>query len=570
MQPAVMMAQGGQINYILGYLLKKINNTWMASADTEVNEHIISSAANANNSSTVYDRKFMGGTSTYWPAAYANHKPCAFFKNKLYYSANNVRSVGELYLGRFDGSGVLTYDAGVFAKYPWKSGKGTEFLSPSGATTNYMKSSDAAFLVHNGNLIIVAATWGNPSYSWDDAEWGWYLADASVGSEQKDRVYRAFVVDNDDKKIMSKGYQFLPDAGFRNDNHMCDAIGFGDDVYFATYIDIGRIQGGSGNITLAESTPGLKSAKSFAIYPNGGYTTAGASRHGSSLLCLSSSGVIKKIAPSGIAGVTTLTDLSWMNSDIRNSASTALYGTWARNNNATAQPIRAPLLMNFNHRLHAFIPTAASGFRHFYCSGQPSGTTNWHESTSLMPGDFKYWDGNMFGFVDDVRNKMVVAHCSMSEIGLYGYQGGQKGAGGISVYSYDTNNNWNALYRGVAGWQARGLVPYNNIGPDVLVPSGSNPTVYRCSDYAIIEYTLFDHYNRSCDASIEYSIDDGLSWFAARRFKSYAGVLLGSGLYDLPASHNGTTYDFYWDYVNDVGFNADSRCMIRITPKLSR
>lgn len=565
MLPAATIGQGGQIYYIIGARAIPANLQWMVVGDNNTPIYTVQGAAHANTSSTDFNKRFFGGTNSYWPASYANHRACIFYKNKLYYSANKIEGNGELYLARFDGSGILSYsDLGQ----SWKSGKGSEFLSPSGNSALLMRSSDSAFVEHNGNLIIVSATWGNPANEWDDTEWGWFVGSAG-GSEQKDRVYRTFVINENDERIMSDAYSFSPDADFRDDNHMCDAISFQDDIYFGTWVDIGKIQGGSGNITLAESTPTLKSAKSFAIYPNGGYSN-GTPINGAGLFCLSSSGVLKKVSPSGTDGVKRVVDLSDINDDLRNGIFTARYGSWTRNKHSTQEPPRAPLLLNFNNNLHAFLPTAASGFRHFVCSGNPSGISSWSENTTSMPTNFQYWDGNMFGYIDENRNKMVVAHYTMSEIGMFGHQGAQKSAGGINISEYNTDGVWTDIYVGGVGFVPRSLIPYNNVGPDVVVPSGSNPKVYKCSDYAVIEYTLYDHYGRDCNAKIEYSVNEGVTWSQARRFKSYSGTLLGSGTTNLPTSHFGTTYDFYWDYVNDVGFNSIKTCIIRITPRLAR
>ena len=70
---------------------------------------------------------------------------------------------------------------------------------------------------------------------------------------------------------------------------------------------------------------------------------------------------------------------------------------------------------------------------------------------------------------------------------------------------------------------------------------------------------------------MEYSIDQGSSWSTARRFKSYTtGQLMGSGVANLPSNKNGISYEFWWDYVNDIGFNNEQEVLLRITPKISR
>ncbi len=89
----------------------------------------------------------------------------------------------------------------------------------------------------------------------------------------------------------------------------------------------------------------------------------------------------------------------------------------------------------------------------------------------------------------------------------------------------------------------------------------------QCSDYAILSYDLFDQLARPVNVNVEYTIDEGLTWQTARRFKSYVdGQPLGSGTANLPTSPDGASYTFFWDFVNDVGFNTEKDAQLRVRP----
>lgn len=564
MLPAVLMGFGNQIYYTKGSRIIPCNLTLVSTATQSYN----GGAMYASNPDNTLEGHFFGGLNTWWPESYANHKVAAFYKNKLYFTANSLAgAVGTFYICTFDGSGIFTQPGSAYSTNKWRGGRGVQFLTPSGTTS--IDTDDAGLLVYNGNLFIVANNFSSAAA--DFTAWrslGWHTH-APVAGSRGDRTFRVFSIDKNDKKIAGPAYSFAPDADNKNDNHICDIIGFHGDLYFGTWSDIYRVHGCSGSIEQVASTPTQKAAKCFAVFPNAGYSN-GVSVHGDGLFCLSGSGVLTHIAPSGSRKVRTVVDLGWINEDVRDGAESVRYGSLTRIEDATSEPGRSSLLLNFNNELHAFVATETSGYRHFYCGGNPSGTTNWHETTDDMPKSFRYWDGNMFGFVDDYHNKMVVAHISQSEIGLFGYAGGQKGAGGISIYEYDVNRDWHEIYNGSVGLSPRGLVPYNNIGPDILIPSGSNPVFYKCSDYAIVQYTLYDYFRRNCNIDIEYSIDNCLTWHTARRFRDYSGNLAGSGISNLSTSPEGINYDFYWDYINDVSFNTEKDCYVRITPKLVR
>ena len=80
---------------------------------------------------------------------------------------------------------------------------------------------------------------------------------------------------------------------------------------------------------------------------------------------------------------------------------------------------------------------------------------------------------------------------------------------------------------------------------------------------------LFDQLARPVNVNIEFTIDEGLTWQTARRFKSYVdGQPLGSGVTNLSTSPDGESYTFFWDFVNDVGFSTERDAQLRIRPSV--
>jgi hypothetical protein len=573
MQPAVMVGFGAQLHIIRGPKVEVYNQTWTADHNSNWQTRGAYDASTLDND---FAGEFFGGQNSNWPLGYVNHCPAAFYKGKLYYPAYECsNTTGSLYVGRFDGSGIVVYGGDFDPTEKWHSGRGTELLSPSGGSSDVdIRACELATLVHNGNLFMV----GNITLAAAPTLWtgmGWDVNNNGTNSFLYKRYYRSLIITDDGRKIVGPAHTFNPDAFTYADLHVTDAIGYKDDIYFANWVDLCRINSGSGSIDILESTIeaiGIaRTAKSFEIFPNRGYNAQGVSQEGDGLYFLVSSGVLKKITPTvQSSGVETVFGFNWINSDVRNGTLSIASGQWARVADNISEPQRSPLLLKYNNELHAFVTTAASGYRHFYCRGNPSGVSNWTEGTSSMPENFTRFDGNMYGFVDETRDRMVVAHVSMGEAGIVGHCGGLRGAGGLTIYEYGPARVWKQIVNGVAGSAPRGLIPYNNVGPALHVPSGSNPTVYKCKDYALVNYTIYDHYARVCDVDIEYSIDNGNTWNTARRFKDYNGALLGSGTINLPTLHDGITYPFYWDYVNDVGFNTARECLLRVTPRLRR
>lgn len=575
MRPAVSLTFGGRIFHINGAKLIALNNT--LETDTGASAP---AGGYKPHGTTTHDMWtwHWGGDNSYWPEAYANHKPGAWYHGWLYQHGHVCDYVGGwLYIHKFDGSGIYKQQGATFYNTAWTNGRGTKLLSPSGSGGNAeIRAHELAWVEHHGVLFAVGCV-PTLAVSLSSSSWikkcGWYIqngAPADSVANMRSRGYAAFYMHY--KPSTGKTYKgislikkFKPFSPYFQWLHACDAISFKDDIYYANWVDILRFPGGSGTPQLIESASGIyPTAKCFCQFPASGYI-AGVPQGDNTLFMLTGSGALKTIGTSDHK-VRTIYDLKYISSDVRP------YSNVARVQSETNEPGRSSLLLNFNNKLEAFIVSATSGYRHFQCNGNPASGSAWTDKTILLPDALKRFDGNVFGFVDNVRNKIYVAHMTMSEVGLCGHLGAQKSAGSITVYERGPVGLWTTVHESMPGEVSRGLIPYNNTGPQAIMPSGSSATVYSASDYAIIQYTLYDHYKRPVDVDIEYSNDDGMTWHAARRFKSYtpgAGYL-GSGVTNLPTTPRGLNYTFYWDYVNDLGFNVPGEGKVRITPRLTR
>ena len=73
------------------------------------------------------------------------------------------------------------------------------------------------------------------------------------------------------------------------------------------------------------------------------------------------------------------------------------------------------------------------------------------------------------------------------------------------------------------------------------------------------------------DVDIEYSINRGITWNTARRFKAYdTGLRLGDPIVGLTASFFGDQHTFYWDHVNDIGLNNVNEAKLRVRVREQR
>lgn len=575
MRPAVSLTFGGRIYNIQGCRLTALNNT------LEVNTSASAPAGGYNpHGVTTHDMWVWhwGGDNSYWPEAYANHKPAAWYHGWLYQHGIKCDYIdGFITFHRFDGSGIYKQQGSAFYNTAWANGRGTQILSPSGAgVQSEVRAHELAWVEHNGVLFAVGCV-PTVALNLATSTWvkkmGWHFktgAPAGSVNNMRNRAYGSFYFNYEQStKKLRKGaatiIKFKPFSPYAQWLHACDAISFKDDIYYANWVDIIRFPGGSGVPQLIESASGsYPIAKCFCPFPASGYINS-IPQGDNTLFMLTGSGALKTIGTSDHK-VRTVYDLKYIRNDVRP------YSNVERVQHATREPGRSALLLNFNNKLEAFIISATSGYRHFQCDGNPASVSGWSDKTQLLPDDFRRWDGNLFGFVDDVRNKMYIAHVSMSEVGLCGHLGGQKSAGGITVYERSQIDDWTLVHTSMPGEVSRGLIPYNHLGPQATMPSGSSATIYSASDYAIINYALYDHYSRPVDVIVQYSTNDGLTWHNARRFRSYdpSTGFMGHALTGLSTSPVGSAHTFYWDYVNDVGYGVSDECKIRIIPKLTR
>jgi len=531
-----------------------------------------------------------GGTNSIMPGSYSNHKPAAWFHDRLYWMQNLIEDTADAYILSWDGSGVhkhggFTGDNGYNAN--WRNGRGTDLLSPSGAHT--VCAQGCAHIVHNGILFILGAvplfttSAGNDGWrtkkGWDVAS----ITNAGDGTNRRNRrKYTSFGIDKrakhkKDHKFITTPTEFLPNALSQEDTNACDAISWGDDIIFASYCDILKFPGGSGIPELIEMTRNIPSAKSFEIFPSGGFDNSSPvftpGTDIPDLLVLTGSGVIKQInfVNSAISGTKTIFDLGNLLLDPATLGKNVRTGDSLERISSSAEPARSCYLKSFNGTLHAFIPSAVSGYHYLRCDGDPRLVANWQNKSLTLPDDIKRFDGDIYGSFDEFRNSLYLLHVSKSEYGLWGFIGGQKGAGGMYLTRLDTNYSFTEIYRGVSAEPSVGLIPYNNVGVSAISPSGNGPEVLASTDYALINYKLYSAYPRTCSVTIEYSTDDGTTWKNATQFKSYiTGQNVGDGKTGLSASYFGDSHSFYWNHSYDLGCNVNKRCKIRILPVMER
>jgi len=566
--PAVMQGFGGQLYLIKGGQIDIVCKSLTTEGDSET-----TSLGQANNSNTAaltnFHKRLFGGENSWFPGAYCNHKPVAFLgRDRMIQTLNLIDDTKRvLYVVGFDGSGLFNNKGAEFETEPWRAGRGCELLSPSGVPLHY--SYDHALLRHNDHVFMCGVhVRGVASSPWN-TDMGWDVGDNSeITSLEGQRTYRMLSIKRDtDKRIMGPAKNFTPDAVSKHDLHACDMIGFRDDLYFANYVDIVRWPGASGTPEIMSDSLATPRAKVFSTWPSGGLTSAGAPVGENRFLVLDSDTCLYRMkAPA--SGRNLIIDLSSVRANENGRGTSNL----ARASSTTTEPARPPSMFTFNNELNVFLITQTSGYMHFTCNGDPSGVTNWTDRTDQMPEDMRRVDGCTYSFVDSVRQKTYAMHVSYAPYGIFGHAGGgQSCGGGMWLFELSTDRTWKEIWSGNIGLPPRGLVPYRNFGPYAVVPSGNNPELFKCNDYAVLEYELFDHFGRTVDVDVDFSLDAGGTWNTARRFRSYdTGVLLGSGVEGLIAPNNGETYTFFWDVVNDVGFNVEAETLLRVRPRLSQ
>lgn len=573
--PVIIQGQGGQLYYFFGNkAFQPLNMTLQTNVNSSFNRTIgkVNADRAGSNSATPVARMFFGGFNTFFPGAYANHKALAIYNNKLYQSLD-VASVGgtATFITRFDGSGLFNFHP---AGQENLSGPGTEILTASGVSAFGNSTDFAAYdlthLVDNGALWMVGqissvgSIAGNHMFQSE----GWKLngvdaADINT-TGPSDRFFAVLSIHADSNGVEDRRFgpviNLADDVTKQYHNSACDLIAHKNDLYFATWVDLFRIHQSSGTFQHIRGDLAQPSAKSLFVYPSGGFSN-GAAIGEDRVFMLTGSGILHRIMTSGTVEATNLNSI---NSDNRTG------DNWfARINSSTAEPGRTPLTISLHDTLHTFLPTATSGYRHFTCTGDPSGLSNWTDRTESLPTPLKSHDSNVFGFSDG--NFAYVAQITMGELGIFGHVGSKRTAGATHIYRITRNNQWQTLWEGAFDLPGRSMIPYTNFGPNLFAPSGSNPTYLKCSDYTILDYKLYDGFSRPVDIEVQYSENNGVTWQDARRFKSYSTALfLGSGTTNLATSPQGTSYDFYWDHVNDLGYNTNKQAKLRIRPKLRR
>jgi hypothetical protein len=582
MLPTVSLGFGGRLHIFDGAKVTNANLTFVS--DSSFNDPIGPWRSNLGAGNN-WVQLLFGGESSIFPGGFGNHKPCVFYFGDLYSTINFISEDPDVYIVKFDGSGIHKHGGDSGYASAWRNGRGTELQSPSGGQSIAFQS--CSHLIHNSNLFILGAS---PRLTFPIASWAnmdWQGPTQVNGADQTDRRrrrrYGGFAISKKEKqgkdfKLVMQATEFSPAALTQEDTQACDAISYSNDIFFTSHCDLVRYPGGSGIPHLVEETINIPSAKCLEIYPSGGFNANGDPvldrlTQKPDLLMLTSSGVLKSVIfPSGIgsvpSGTTTLFDLGSLVTDINGAKQIRIGNQLQRVSSVTLEPTRSCYLKSFNNKLNAFISSPASGYYHFQCDGDPRVTDNWSNLSQQMPDDFRRFDGDMYAYHDTFRNALFVMHVSKSEVGIWGTAGAQNGAGGVLIAELNTDNNWRQIYTGMSAEPSIGLIPYNNLGVYAQAPSGNNPQIIPSTDYALLEYKLYSPFPRTVNVDIEYTIDKGVTWQSARRFKTYdTKTLLGDSKENLSASFFGDLHTFYWDYIKDIGFNNVQEAKLRIRVK---
>lgn len=594
MIPVMMQMWGGGLIYIEGRTARHFAQTFRInptlgtadSANSPIRQGAFKNQSGGGALSDYY-RFYFGGANSIWPGAFYNQSSMAVFKGKIYQTLNSIQTIGsELSIVRFDGSGLFRNNGNTeYETRPRINGPGMELMSPSGVNSDAenlpmeTRTGDCGMTVHNGVLFIYGQIFDkddNVGDLWPQNGWDYNLT-ALDSTSRSARQYFWASIDASDKKQFGPATRFQTglsaDAPDPELLHMCDVQGYSNDVYFCNPCDVVCVAGGSGNMTLVDTDTLRPTTRALELWPSGGFTN-GQANGATRLLILEGSGFLKSVKfgsqyPSGVDFLADLGDLT-IPPGIGQSSNIRTTDPWReRLTNAVNQPMRACALKNFNNQLHAFICTEASGINHFLCDGNDaSGVINWTDESSNLPDDLTRFDGNISITEDPISNRMLVSFVTMGNLGVMGHASQKTAGGGTYLYSY-RGGVWEEMFVGAPGGTPRGIVPLANLGPYTTIPSGSNPQLMQCSDYAIMTYILTDATSRPVDVTIEFSTNKGVSWSPARRFKSYdTRTLLGSGVSNLATNAQGIEYNFYWDYVNDVGFSEIKEVSLRVTPIL--
>ena len=393
---------------------------------------------------------------------------------------------------------------------------------------------------------------------------------ASGGADAPDKTISNFstpswMVDDDDYFTAS---YYMFDSPYYNYG-MTDALEFQDWIYACNGCHLVRFGSGYPNFEILYDT----SQSPYTVSPKW------LEKHDGKLYMLEGSGVVSQIIPSGTGVVkNNLSDLSYV--DPGNIRYGGIHAREWGVERATKN-----LLVSYQDKLHAFVGMG-SGAYHFVSSGNMSA---WQDKTSELPALFRTTQCNIHGYKDLHDGKLyVLASPMVPDNGLYGVLTfGEKVAGTSHLYSYDgTTWNKHGWFPIQSAWHAGGFVGFDQYGPHVSMPSGIEypygreagsgltsitPAVFKCKDYAVLDYQLIDELSRNIDVDIQYSLDDGCTWSDCSRFKDYSTLeYLGEGTGILSASPSGEWHTFYWDFVKAVGYNVNyPYTKLRIVPSIS-
>ena len=243
-------------------------------------------------------------------------------------------------------------------------------------------------------------------------------------------------------------------------------------------------------------------------------------------------------------------------------------------------------LFTYQNRLHAIF---GMGSGTYHLSASQDDLSYWPNHTSGLPTRIREHQGNVYTYEDSNDGNLYVLFTSMQTQGALGLNTFRNTSAGLGyLYSYDgttwtQHGDWFPLCTfGSAG----GFIGFDYEGPHVIMASGhdypineipeasgshTTPILYKCKDYAVLDYQLVDQLSRNIDVTIEFSINDGCDWSTCYRFKSYETFqYLGDGTTALSSSPSGEWHTFYWDFVKSIGYNVDyPYCKLRIVPQIS-
>ena len=240
----------------------------------------------------------------------------------------------------------------------------------------------------------------------------------------------------------------------------------------------------------------------------------------------------------------------------------------------------------YQNKVHAIFGVS-SGTYHLVSSGA---LTSWTNLTEDLPDFTKRKECNVHVIEDPYDNNLYALFTTMTKHGAVGYFTFSDDSASVGLLYKYNGSAWTQV-----GWfplqtlcGAGGLVGFDYEGPHVALPSGATkqypydgqptasgstltPVLYKCRDFAVLDYKLIDKQSRKIDVTVQYSLNDGYSWDTCRRFKDYGThAYLGDATTKLTSSPSGEWKNFYWDFVNAVGYNVNyPYTKLRVLPSIS-